>query len=182
MRATTRWVSTWRRAVTADPLGVHFAANVFVATIALWLILRMGANTNPIWAIASMIATSEPQIAQSLLNFRARIVNTLLGCATGMLVLLIGGASEWTLPLALSVTVLLSSYVVRITTMHRTAPITAALIIASGLQHHTKLSGVEVGLRRVAEVLLGCVVGLIVAWVMSKIWPVSATAKEGGVR
>jgi hypothetical protein len=72
--------------------------------------------------------------------------------------------------------------VVRITTMHRTGPITAALIIASGLQHHTKLSGVEVGLRRVAEVLLGCVVGLIVAWVMSKIWPVPATAKEGGVR
>jgi uncharacterized membrane protein YccC len=94
---TTRWVSGWRRTVKADPLGVHFV-NVFVATIALWLILRMGANTNPIWAIASMIATSEPQIAQSLLNFRARIVNTLLGCVTGMLVLVVGGSSEWKLP------------------------------------------------------------------------------------
>ena len=178
--AMTRWARAWQATVTADPLGLHFAANVFVATMALWLILRTGANTNPIWAIASMIATSEPQIAQSLHNFRARIVNTLLGCATGMLVLVIGGSSEWKLPVALSVTVLLSSYVVRITTMHRTAPITAALIIASGLQHHTKLSGVEVGLRRVGEVLLGCVVGLIVAWVMSRIWPVPA--KEGGAQ
>jgi uncharacterized membrane protein YccC len=171
-------VNAWERVVKGDALGVHFAANVFVATIALWLILRTGANTNPIWAIASMIATSEPQIQESLHNFRARIVNTLLGCTTGMLFLVVGGSSEWKLPLALAVTVLLSSYVIRIKTMHRTAPITAALIIAAGLEHHAKVSGLEVGLRRVGEVLLGCLVGLIVAWTMSKIWPVPEAARD----
>ena len=174
----TRSTNVWERFVKGDALGLHFAANVFVATIALWLILRAGANTNPIWAIASMIATSEPQIEESLHNFRARIVNTLLGCATGMLFLVVGGSSEWKLPVALAVTVLLSSYVVRIKTMHRTAPITAALIIASGLADHTKLGGVEVGLRRAGEVILGCLVGLAVAWVMSRIWPPPHPAKE----
>src|SRR5262245_45120879 len=168
----TRVSGVWQRYVGGDVLGIHYAANVFVATIALWLMLRTWADTNPIWAIASMIATSEPQMAQSLLNFRARIANTLLGCVTGMLFLVIGGSKEWKLPVALAVTVLLSSYVVRIKTMHRTAPITAALIIASGLANHAKLSGVEIGLRRAAEVLLGCVIGLIVAWVMSKVWPI----------
>ncbi|MGH7331989.1 MAG: FUSC family protein [Candidatus Rokuibacteriota bacterium] len=175
-------MNIWARFVTGDALGIHFAVNVFIATIALWFILRTGANTNPIWAIASMIATSEPQLDQSLLNFRARIINTLLGCTTGMLFLVVGGAREWKLPLALSVTVLLSSYVVRIKTMHRTAPITAALIIASGLEHHTTLSGVEVGIRRVGEVLLGCLVGLLVAWIMSKVWPLSEGAKQAGAR
>jgi hypothetical protein len=34
----------------------------------------------------------------------------------------------------------------------------------------------------VAEVLLGCVVGLVVAWVMSRVWLIPATAKEGEVR
>jgi uncharacterized membrane protein YccC len=170
----------WERIVKGDALGLHYAANVFLATIALWLILRRGADTNPIWAIASMIATSEPQLSESLHNFRARIVNTLLGCATGMLFLVVGGSSEWKLPLALAVTVLLSSYVIRIKTMHRTAPITAALIIAAGLEHHAKLSGVEIGLRRVGEVLLGCLVGLAVAWAMSKVWRVPEAVKEGG--
>ena len=50
-----------------------------------------------------------------------------------------------------------------------------AIIIASGLEEHSKLSGVEQGLRRVGEVLLGCVVGLIVSWLMSHLWPMPAT-------
>jgi len=161
-------------------VGVRFAVNVFIGTTALWLLLQFAGDTDPIWAIASMIAPSEPQIEQSLLNFRARIVNTLLGCTTGMLFLVVGGSSEWKLPLALSVTVLLSSYVVRIKTMNRVAPIIAALIIALGLELHTKVGGVEIGLRRVAEVILGCLVGLMVAWVMSRIWPVPEAAKDGG--
>src|SRR5262245_47362857 len=174
----TRVSGVWQRYVGGDVLGIHYAANVFVATIALWLMLRTWADTNPIWAIASMIATSEPQIEQSLLNFRARIVNTLLGCVTGMLFLVVGGSKEWKLPVALAVTVLLSSYVVRNKTMQRTAPITAALIIASGLADHTKLGGVEVGLRRAGEVILGCLVGLAVAWAMSRLWPVPRTATK----
>ena len=51
------------------------------------------------------------------------------------------------------------------------APITAAIVIAGGLQHHDTLSGFEQGIHRVAEVLLGCVVGIAVAWALSKIWP-----------
>ena len=37
--------------------------------------------------------------------------------------------------------------------------------------HHSKAQGMEEGLRRVGEVLLGCVVGLVVSWLMSKLWP-----------
>jgi uncharacterized membrane protein YccC len=71
----------------------------------------------------------------------------------------------------MAVTVLLSSYVVRVPTMWRQAPITAAIVIAGSLQHHDKLTGIEHGLRRVGEVLLGCVVGIAVAWLLSKAWP-----------
>jgi uncharacterized membrane protein YccC len=116
----------------------------------------------------------------ALTNFRGRILNALLGCATGLLFLLVGGTSEWKLPLALSATVLLSSYIVRIPAMWRQAPITAAIIIAAGLTHHSKLSGVEIGLRRVGEVMLGCVMGLLVSWLMSKIWPLPESEKKQG--
>jgi uncharacterized membrane protein YccC len=154
-----------------DLRGVRFALNVFIGTTALWLLLRNVAGVNPIWAIASMIASSEPVVKDALRMFRARINNVAVGCLVGLAVLITGGSSEWKLPIAISVAVLISSYVVRIPTMWRQAPITAAIVIASDLAQHSKLGGVEFGLRRVAEVLAGCIVGLIVSWLMSAIWP-----------
>jgi uncharacterized membrane protein YccC len=85
----------------------------------------------------------------------------------------------------MAVTVILSSYVVRIPAMWRQAPITAAIVIAGGLQHHEKLTAMEQGLRRVGEVLFGCVVGIAVAWILSKVWPLPdagaghASTKQG---
>jgi uncharacterized membrane protein YccC len=154
-----------------DWLGVRFSANVFIGATVLWLMLQLYADTNPIWAIASMVAASEPVIKNAVRMFRARIINVLVGCAIGLVILLVGGTSGWKLPLAMSIAVLVSSYVVRVQTMWRQAPITAALVIASGLTQHSKLSGVEHGLHKVAEVIIGCLVGLVITWLISLLWP-----------
>ena len=82
-----------------------------------------------------------------------------------------GGSGFWKLPLALAVTAFLSSYIVRVPVMWRQAPITAAIVVASGIEQHTKADSMEIGLRRVAEVLFGCLMGLAVSWLISKIWP-----------
>jgi hypothetical protein len=63
--------------------------------------------------------------------------------------------------------------------MWRQAPITAALVIAAVLTRHSELTAAEVGLRRVGEVMLGCVVGLSVTWLMEKIWSPSVTGVSG---
>ncbi|MFO0861043.1 MAG: FUSC family protein [Phycisphaerales bacterium] len=160
-----------RQFIKDDGLGVHLALNVFIATALLWLLLRRVADLNPIWAISSMLAASDPVIRQAATTFRGRIINALFGCAIGMLFLLVGGAHEWKLPLALGITVLLSTYVVRVQVMWRQAPITAALVIAAGMTHESKLTAIEIGMQRVGEVLLGCCVGLGVSWAMSKLWP-----------
>jgi uncharacterized membrane protein YccC len=166
--------------IHGDPLGVRFALNVFIASAILWHLLRSISDTNPIWAIASMIAASDPKVEQAVLMFRGRIINALVGCAVGLLFIVVGGPRAWTLPLALSVSVLLSSYVVRIQVMWRQAPITAAIIIASGFTHQSRLTGVQHGLRKVAEVILGCVMGLLVTFLMSKIWPIAHVGKVEG--
>ena len=129
--------------------------NIFVATTVLWLVLRRGANTTPIWAIASMVAVIDPQVNLAYQNFRGRILNTLLGCIVGLIFLLVGGSNEWKLPVAMSATVLLSSYVLRVQQNWRIAPTTAALIIAASLARHSKMSGAEAGVRRMAAVMLG---------------------------
>ncbi|MGB8435843.1 MAG: FUSC family protein [Burkholderiales bacterium] len=157
-----------------DLLGVRFAVNVFLGTTALWLLLRLAADTDPIWAIASMIAASDPQLKNAIRTFRGRIINSLLGCAVGLLFVVVGREGEWQLPLGLAVTVLVSSYVVRVPAMWRQAPITAAIVIAAGLEHHSELTGIEHGVQKVVEVILGCVMGLAVTWLMSRIWPAPA--------
>ena len=157
----------------ADDLhGVRFAVNTFVGATALFFLLRNLAGVDPIWAIASMIAASEPIMGDALRMLRARMINAAVGGAVGFVVLIAGGSSEWKLPIAISIAVLVSSYFVRIPTMWRQAPITAAIVIAATLEQHSKLTGAEQGLRRVAEVLLGCIVGVVASWLMSHVWPI----------
>jgi uncharacterized membrane protein YccC len=168
------------RTIKDDWVGIRFAANIFIATTLLWVILRAFADLNPIWAISAMIAASDPVVKTAVKTFRGRIVNSLVGCAVGLVVLVVGGSHEWKLPLAMAVAVLVSSYVVREQVMFRQAPITAAIVIAAGLEKHSKLSGVELGVRRVGEVLLGCIVGILVTWCMSKLWTVREPPKPGG--
>jgi len=47
------------------------------------------------------------------------------------------------------------------------------------LTRHSEMTAAEVGLRRVGEVMLGCVVGLSVTWLMEKIWSPSVTGASG---
>lgn len=158
-------------------LGVRFAVNVFVATSIVWLLLRLSTRANPIWAIASMLASSEPVVKQGLKMFRSRFINTMVGSAVGLIFVATGQPNPWKLPFALALTVLLSVYVVRIPVMWRQAPITAAIVIASSLRP-TRLTGVELGLLRVAEVIFGSLVGIAVSWLMARIWPISDEGKD----
>jgi uncharacterized membrane protein YccC len=159
------------RIIHDDWLGVHFALNVALASAALWFILRLAAGLNPIWAVSSMIAASDPIVQQAAKTFRCRLTNAMVGCVVGLLFLALPGSGAWKLPLALGVTVLLSTYVVRMPLMWRQAPITAAIVIAAAVTHHSEMTALEIGVRRVGEVLLGCFVGLVISWVMSIVWP-----------
>lgn len=162
-------------------LGVRFAVNVFIGSSLLWALLSLASGLDPIWAIASLVAASEPQVKDAVRMFRSRIVNVLLGCAVGLAVLLVGTTGAWKLPLAISLAVLVSSYLVHVQTMWRQAPITAAIVIAAGLTGHSKLSGAEHGLQKVAEVILGCVVGLCVSWALARLWPLPDAAPPAKV-
>ena len=165
-----------QRFLQDDLRGVHYAVNIFVATTVLWIVVKVYGDANPIWAISSMVATSDPQLRQSVATFKGRLINTLVGCAIG-LVFIAFGHTAWQLPTALALTVLVSSYVVRVPTMWRQAPITAAIVIAGSLQHHDKLGALQTGAVRVGEVLFGCVVGIGSAWALSKLWPLPEASR-----
>jgi uncharacterized membrane protein YccC len=150
-------------------LRVRFAVNTFISSIVVWIGISTFSHANPVWAIASMIASCEPVVKQGLKMFHSRLINTAVGCAVGLLFVSIGEPTPWKLPFALALSVLISSYIVRIPVMWRQAPITAVIVIAGSLSEHAKISGVEVGLRRVAEVIFGCLIALVVSWLMARI-------------
>ena len=151
-------------------LGFRFAVNVFLATTIVWFTMRQIGDSNPIWAIASLVAASDPEPEQARKLFRSRMINVLVGCGVGFLFLLFGSRSRWMIPFSLATTVLVSTYLVRVKTMWRQAPITAAVVIAAGLVSASTKVGMARGLHRVAEVLFGSVVGVLVSLLMSRIW------------
>jgi len=159
-------------------LGFRFAVNVFLATTIVWYVLKLVGDSNPIWAIASMLAAADPQPEEARRMFKSRLANVLVGCAVGLGFLLWGHRGPFILPLALALTVLISSYLVRIKTMWRQAPITAAIVIAAELSRGSTLVGIEKGLHKVAEVIFGCLVGLMVSLFMSRFWLVRAPSER----
>lgn len=159
-------------------LGFRFAINVLIATSIVWFTLRQIGDTNPIWAIASLVAASDPEPEQARKLFRSRLINVLVGCAVGFLFLWFGSGKPRMVPVALAVTVLISTYLVRVKTMWRQAPITAAIVIAASLASASTGVGLERGLHRIAEVLFGSVVGMLVSWMMSKVWLVRNPANH----
>ena len=161
-------------------VGMRFAINVALATTIVWQVLHALDDRNPSWAIASMLAASDPQPAEARRMFRSRLINVAVGCASGLMFLAVGGSQEWILPLALATTVLVSSYVVRIKTMWRQAPITAAVVIASAVMSESRTIGIVQGLHKVAEVVFGCLVGMVVSLIMSKVWLIQPPAEETG--
>jgi len=175
-----KWPPAWIDKVRHDKAGVRFAINVFIASTIVWYVLQHLADTNPIWSIASMVAASEPQVTDAVKMFRSRIINVTIGGVVGLLFLMAGNPGEWKLPLALAVAVFVSSYIIHVQTMWRQAPITAAIVIAAGLESHSQLSGIEEGLHKVAEVIFGCLVGVLVSWSMSKIWPLPVAHAGAG--
>jgi uncharacterized membrane protein YccC len=159
-------------------LGMRFAVNVAIASTIVWAVLMLISDSNPIWALASMVAGSDPEPDQARRIVRARLTNVLVGCATGFFFVLLGGSQNWILPAALAVAVLLSVYVVRVKTMWRQAPITAAVVIAGSVVQGSRAVGIERGLHKVAEVAFGCCVGILVSWLMSKVWLVRRPQEE----
>jgi uncharacterized membrane protein YccC len=150
--------------------GLHYAVRIFLGTTALWFLLRETGDTHGIWAIISLIVVTEPQLKTALVNFRFRIYNTALGCAGGLLFLFTIGPRGWSMPLAATVTAFAATYLIRSQPTWRIAPITAVIVMTSGLMTHSRVSGMEAALQRTGEVLLGGAMALLITWLVSLFW------------
>lgn len=160
-------------------VSLRFSVNVFLGTIIVWNALGLVGASKPLWAIASMIGASDPEPELARQVFRNRLINVLVGCACGLAFLLLAGGRPWVLPVALATTVLIATRVVQVKMMWRQAPITAAIVIAAAVAGQSTQLGVEQALLKVAQVVFGCLVGLLVSRLMSRVWRVQVPPAEG---
>ena len=164
-----------------DILGIRFAFNVAIATAIVWYSLKYIADTNPIWAIASMVAASDPQVNEAARMFRSRLTNVVVGGVVGLLFL--RGRRSGRMDAAVRACRDRPAVVLR----HPHPD-----DVAAGADHgrdRDRLRRVVAfqaerprasGLHKVGEVVFGCVVGLVVSWAMSRIWPIRRPADLSG--
>src|SRR5437773_8299920 len=108
----SRMMAAIRHIFAKDAMGLHYAVQIFAGSTIVWLLLRSIGDADPLWAVISLIVVTEPHVGAAWLAFQSRILNTAIGCITGLSFLLVAGPEGWVLPLALTVTVLICTYAV----------------------------------------------------------------------
>jgi hypothetical protein len=154
----------------------RFAANVFIGSVIVWAVLSRLDGVSPVWAIAAMVSSTDPQVHVAKRMIRSRLINVSAGAAVGLAFVVVGDPTPWKLPFALAATVLISAYLVRIPATWRQAPITAALVIASVLSKRSATAGVQIATLKVGEVVFGCFVGVAVSWLIQRLLPLPEDA------
>jgi uncharacterized membrane protein YccC len=153
-----------------DLLGIHYALRILIGTTIVWFVFQKLGDRNPLWAIISLILVTEPKIQTAWLSFKARIINTLAGCLMGLFFLTFIIQYSWLLPIALTIAVLVASYVIKMPLGWRIAPVTTAIIISAGVLEKSTNAGLEIAAHRTVEVFAGSLIALLITWIMSLIW------------
>jgi uncharacterized membrane protein YccC len=163
-----------------DPLAVHYAVRIFLGTAFLWILLQRLGDNHAIWAIISMVFITEPHIRNALESFRLRIYNTFVGCGIALLALVIFGPKSWTLPVGVTLAVLLSTRSPESPASWRSTPIASGVVLTAGLSAQSWSVGLHIALIRAGEVLLGGATAIAIAWAMSRVWMPEDPQKTGG--
>jgi len=76
----------------------------------------------------------------------------------------------WEFAAATTVASLISFFMLNIGGNWRTAAAATAIVLGAGFDTFTRNAGMHEALIRTAEVLGGCLMALVIAWVANKVW------------
>lgn len=142
----------------------------------VWWSLYYLHDSKKIWAVISVIVVTDPDIDTLRAGTISRIVNTLVGCITGIAFIYIAGINFWSLMGAITMSVLLSTSFKNYPSSWKLAPSTVAIIMVPSISINTTWQeAMEVSLARTAEVLYGTLVafllGITLSYIRKKYFP-----------
>jgi uncharacterized membrane protein YccC len=147
--------------------GLELSLRIVIGAAIVWLIASRFAHHDPLWGMVSVVIVSDTELNAALTAFRGRVLNTLIGCAIGLLALYAMGPQSWSILVAMSVAVLVSSNFALTVPAWRIAPVTVAIVMMPGLLIGSRTAGTPVALTRAAWVLVGSAVAVVVSLVFA---------------
>lgn len=118
------------------------------------------------WALISVIIVSEPDFENLRANTVSRVINTLAGCALGLLFLLATGVNFLSLIAAITTAILVSTSFPRYPSSWKLAPVTVVIVMVPSIMAHAALrAALALALMRAGEVLIGCIIAFLMGWI-----------------
>ena len=143
--------------------GMRYAVRVLISGSIVWFLLAVVSHVDPLWGLISSVVVTDLKVRSAMDNFVSRMLNTLIGCMTGLVFLKLFGASAWVMLLAMALSVIISSDLVRVPISWRIAPITTAIVMTPAYLSHSAHAGLTAALQRTGEVVVGSVVAVAVS-------------------
>jgi uncharacterized membrane protein YccC len=147
--------------------SLFYAVKTLLGSCICWYgTLALGID-NPIWAVISVIIVSDADLSGTATLAKVRVINTAVGCGTGLISLLFFGYSPLVCLLTASVTVLLITSLQYYPSNWRLAPVTVVILMNAAQQAGDKKEAILLALTRAAEIGIGCAIALILAFAFS---------------
>ena len=121
------------------------------------------------WALISVIIVSEPDFNNLRNNTVSRVINTLAGCAIGLLFIFLTGITFLSMMLAVGASVLISTSFPKYPSAWKLAPVTVVIVMVPSVLAHAGLhDSLITALTRAGEVLVGCVVAFLLGLIFHR--------------
>ncbi len=149
--------------------GWQLSLRILIGAGLVWVLVHHFGRHDPLWAMISVVIVSEPELDATLVNFRGRALHTVIGCAVGLAFLYTFGPQNWSILLAMAVSVLIVTNLVSQVVAWRITPVTVAIVMMPSVIQGSRVGGTPIALARTLEVLLGSAVAVLVSWIFAEI-------------
>lgn len=150
-------------------LSAIYSIEITLACMSCWFALPALSIDKPVWALITVIIVSDPDFTTTVKLITSRVINTLLGCVISLVTVILFGASVISLIIALSLTVFFVTSIVTYPTNWRLTPVTVALLLGSAESAQSRQEEIHLALLRSTEILSGCIVSLLLSWIISQL-------------
>ena len=147
-----------------------YAFRIVVGCSIVWWTLLQIKDSKEIWAFISVIVVSDPDFDSVRDATISRVVNTVTGCALGLLFIYIAGVNFWSLISAIAVSVFISTSFKNYPSSWKLAPTTVAIIMIPAIVEKAPWrEAMQIALARTGEVLYGCLIAFLLAWLLKRL-------------
>ena len=149
--------------------SLFYSAKTLLGSCLCWYTLTLFGVDNPIWSVITVIIVSDADLSTTANLAKVRVINTAVGCVSGLISMLLFGYSPLGCLLTAAITVLFVTSLQFYPANWRLAPVTVVILMNAGSQAVGKQAEIILALQRAAEIAMGSAVALVLALVFSRV-------------